>query len=285
MHHYSKMTSALLTTEPNATAASTFTLFPLLPMELRLKIWYFTFSPRILQYQLATIHLIGIITAVPGDPDCYHQFSSKSQSSQTLPMALQVCHESRSFALEHYILSFTSTSIPMILQDYPDIPPRPVYYNPEIDIVAFDELQYVTRQVEDLDSRNISAYGAAPAFKDVRRVLLTGDDWETDAELLAQHPWRATRLPKQRFFTEFFTSLDEIWIAQNFHEARGRLRLLEKVSLGNGETLQNKQRLERDLSCVMSQIPGRRVPIIKAVLSMDDMTEVVAGDESTDKQR
>lgn len=200
-------------------------------------------------------------------------------------MALQVCQESRSFALEHYILSYSSTSIPMFLQDYPDIPPRPVYYNPKIDIVAFDELQYVTRQVEDLNSRRISAYGAAPAFEDVRRVLLIGNDWETDAELLAKYPWRTTRLPKKRFFTDFFTSLDEIWIAQNFHEARGGLRPLEKVSLGNGEVLQNKQRLERDLSGLMAQIPKRTLPIVKVVRSMDDMAEVAVGGESIDEQR
>lgn len=281
MHYDPKMTAELQTTQPNFTAASTFTLFPLLPLELRLKIWYFTFSPRILQYELASIHIVSVITAVPGDPDCYHQFSTKSQSSAAPPMALQVCHESRSFALEHYLASYSSTPIPIFLQDYPDIPPRPVYYNPKMDIVAFDELRYVTKQVEDLDSRKISAYGAAPAFEDVRRVLLTGSDWETDAELLAKCPWRVTRLPKKRFFTQFFTSLDEVWIAQNFHEAKGEMRPLEKVGLGSREVLQNKERLERDLSSLVAQVPGRKVPIVKAVLSMDDMTEVVAGDEFT----
>jgi hypothetical protein len=72
----------------------TFTLFQLLPLELRHKIWALTFQPQVLEYRLITTHVPGITRSKFGDPRSYDHFNCNK--APPIPVALQVCHESRS---------------------------------------------------------------------------------------------------------------------------------------------------------------------------------------------
>jgi hypothetical protein len=201
---------------------NTFTLFPLLPLELRHKIWAQTFQPQILEYRLLTTHVPGFVLTQVGDPTSYNQFSCIK--APQIPIALQVCHESRSFALEQYILSYGGTEPPQPLQDYSDLQPRPIYFNPNIDVVGFEDF---------LESMDVPAcwgpsqyaargsYGASPDFKHVKRLLLNATDWES-AGLRFIAGQKCRRGPQTNFFTEFFPSLDEILIAQSFKELRNQ---------------------------------------------------------------
>lgn len=97
----------------------TFTLFPLLPTELRLKIWNLTIpGPR-----TVTIHY-------KTRPLKKHQGnafpSSRWISPDPNPLPLQICHESRTIALKSYTAAFGSHACP-----------RKIYFDFERDTLSF----------------------------------------------------------------------------------------------------------------------------------------------------
>jgi hypothetical protein len=95
---------------------STFTLFPTLPIELRLKIWRFTLpGPR----------NVGI--KIRFKDNGFGGWMSRP-STPPPPTALQICHESRAEALKTYILSFGTTAYPPT-----------IYFNYEIDTLCFGD--------------------------------------------------------------------------------------------------------------------------------------------------
>lgn len=114
----------------------TFTVFPRLPIELRLKIWRYTFQPRVLT-----------ITELDVDGRDYwtcerERFAGRSvdiycKSTCPVPVALQVCQESRGEALRAYQLSFGTDNHPAI-----------IYFNPDLDIV-YPILHFV----DEIDAR------------------------------------------------------------------------------------------------------------------------------------
>ncbi|PMD36902.1 hypothetical protein L207DRAFT_569047 [Hyaloscypha variabilis F] len=82
-----------------STPPTTFPLFTLLPPELRLKIWHLTLpAPRLvpLRYQSSTAPF------TPSTPKSHRGCTSPA----LIPITLQINHESRSLALQHYSLSF-----------------------------------------------------------------------------------------------------------------------------------------------------------------------------------
>jgi hypothetical protein len=267
---------------------NTFTLFPLLPLELRRKIWAHTFQPQILEYSFRTTHVLCIVLTKIGEPRSYNEFSSNKPPQ--IPVALHICHESRSFALEHYILSSGGTEPPGPLQDYPDLKPRPIYFNPNIDVVGFENLHESMSTPAcwgPLRHQARGSYGASPDFKDVKRLLLNAADWESVGMrfIVGQ---RRSRGPQEKFFTEFFSSLEEILIAPSFEdlggsEAPGEDRAHSgdprKVSLRRLSAFEKSLRMERDFRNIMVvRIPGWKPPKIRIVCSRHNMTEVMASD-------
>lgn len=109
---------------------------------------------------------------------------------------------------------------PESLQDYQDLKPRPIYFNPNINIVGFENHH---ESMESPAWRGPSrcaargSYGASPDFKDVKRLLLNATDWEP-VGLCFIVGQKCRRGPQTKFFTEFFTSLEEILIALSFTE-------------------------------------------------------------------
>ncbi|KAE9378781.1 hypothetical protein N431DRAFT_327530 [Stipitochalara longipes BDJ] len=94
-------TSIAFSTQPQTTSvpASTFPLFTLLPPELRLKIWHLTLpAPRLvsLHYQSSTAPITS------STPKSHRGCTSPAP----IPITLQINHESRTLALQHYTLSF-----------------------------------------------------------------------------------------------------------------------------------------------------------------------------------
>lgn len=73
---------------------ATFILFPQLPLELRLVIWSLTLQPRVVEIRYSRLLDTGF------------------KSSSHLPVALQVCQESRSRVLDQYPFCFGSKSHP-----------------------------------------------------------------------------------------------------------------------------------------------------------------------------
>ncbi|CAK7203884.1 hypothetical protein SEUCBS139899_006634 [Sporothrix eucalyptigena] len=78
---------------PSTNPLTSFTRFPDLPTELRLKIWQLSFVPRVVEVHRRKSHYAD------GDRS---SASAKWQSWSSNPPALAVCYESRTLALEHY---------------------------------------------------------------------------------------------------------------------------------------------------------------------------------------
>ncbi|TAQ91607.1 hypothetical protein B7494_g128 [Chlorociboria aeruginascens] len=100
--------------------ASTFPLFPTLAAELRLKIWQYACSPRVVE--------------VRNIPDEQSDITARYVSSNRPPTILHVCHESRQEALKVYHLTFATVSSP----------PH-IYFNPYRDtlyVPRFREMGY-----------------------------------------------------------------------------------------------------------------------------------------------
>ncbi len=77
------------------TPARRFTLFAALPAELRLKIWHFSFGPRVVEVHTRKAHY--------ADDDRFGD--AKWQSRSRNPPALAASAEARSAALEHYTVA------------------------------------------------------------------------------------------------------------------------------------------------------------------------------------
>jgi hypothetical protein len=130
-------------------ALNTFTLFPRLPQELRLKIWQSTIDPRIVHIKWSRL-LSQCVT-----PDN--------------PIILQVSRESREEGLKTYRPSFatTSSSTPV------------VYANFSLDTVSFD-WDTVYGRLSHFISGDLKA-----ALKQVRSVTIHKIDFENQLE----EPW------------------------------------------------------------------------------------------------
>jgi len=262
----------------------TFTLFPLLPPELRFKIWSHTFEPQILEYRLLTTYVPGIIETLPGDPKCYNHFTPTAP--QSLPIALSVNAESRAYALSHYSASAYSTAPPPPLADYADLAPRAVYFHPDLDIVGFENLRDNLeaaacwrrrgrqQQQQQGGSMVRGAYGAAPGFGHVKRLLLNATDWAECGVFLGL----GERGPGAGFFGEFFTAVEEVLLAADFNIVIPSEVRLEEVRLGWVELWERKCAMERDFRDVLrAKIPGWKAPRVTVVRSRTDMTVVMPG--------
>ena len=94
--------------KPRVTKPSEFKLFSNLPFELRLKIWTYALSGRIVELCRAD------------------QDNTPFYSPTTNPSLLSVNHESRTIILENYILSFPNGTHP-----------AQIYFNPSVDTLFF----------------------------------------------------------------------------------------------------------------------------------------------------
>lgn len=116
-----------------------FTRFSKLPTELRLKIWKFTMLPRT---AVVRIHEIGRINLIDSPLVELH-------SCAPVPIALQICQESRLEALQTYQLCFGTE---MIAQEEEDrhftfiLPPR-TYFSYEMDTAHFDYIGKAERKI------------------------------------------------------------------------------------------------------------------------------------------
>jgi hypothetical protein len=114
--------------------------FSSLPAELRLMIWKETIERRILHITSKTAILYRRDPAIRRSSDViwttahtHVRFKAREDS----PIALQICHESRTLALKHYTPSFLSTTSP--LPDAGETNQTAIYFNPELDTVHIFE--------------------------------------------------------------------------------------------------------------------------------------------------
>jgi hypothetical protein len=159
----------------------TFTVFPLLPIELRFKIW------ETASMATRTLELM-------------YRFSDRRFSTQQpVPAVLRTCQESRRVGKRIYRLSFGTTKFP----------PR-TYFNPISDIVYFglrvfdDEVAFMLRFFRK----------HAPSFEDedqIQRLALAEHLWRIDREGSLFPPWRSGRTAKKiERFHESFPHLKEL---------------------------------------------------------------------------
>jgi hypothetical protein len=105
-----------------------FKLFPKLPTEIRLMIWYFCLpGPRVVDVTLRR----KATPTITGELLDYSRFIS----SVWLPMILRVCSESRKVARQHYKLAFSKST-------KTESSPARIYIDFSKDIVWFDNLRY-----------------------------------------------------------------------------------------------------------------------------------------------
>ncbi|KAK4239551.1 hypothetical protein C8A03DRAFT_42870 [Achaetomium macrosporum] len=135
---------------PTRTAPGTFPYFPLLPAELRLKIWHMSFLPRTVELHTRRAHYaddenLRLRSATP-----------KWQSQSKNPAALSVNTEARAAALEHYTVALPLFAPPSKAQnerpgDLLQTSDRVLYLNLEQDtVVLLGDLHY-TRLTRLLD--------------------------------------------------------------------------------------------------------------------------------------
>ncbi|KAK3309251.1 uncharacterized protein B0T15DRAFT_526689 [Chaetomium strumarium] len=135
---------------PTRAAPGTFPYFPLLPAELRLKIWHMSFLPRTVELHTRRAHYaddenLRLRSATP-----------KWQSLSKNPAALSVNAEARAAALEHYTVALPLFAPPSKAQnerpgDLLQISDRVLYLNLEQDtVVLLGDLHY-TRLTRLLD--------------------------------------------------------------------------------------------------------------------------------------
>lgn len=105
-----------------------FKLFPKLPTEIRLMIWYFCLpGPRVVDVTLRR----KATPTITGELLDYSRFIS----SVWRPMILRVCSESRKLARQHYKLAFSKST-------KTERSPARIYIDFSRDIVWFDNLSY-----------------------------------------------------------------------------------------------------------------------------------------------
>ena len=120
--------------DPGEPPIPTFALFSNLPAELRLKIWHFSFLPRVVELHKRKTHY--------ADDDRFGG-QPKWQSRSPNPPALAVSVEARAAALEHF-----SVALPLTLNKESQRPGvrwldlhRKLYFSPAADtLVVFGDL-------------------------------------------------------------------------------------------------------------------------------------------------
>lgn len=134
-------------------APTSFSSFPCLPAEIRLKIWHHTFQPRVVEIHARRAHYAN---------EFQHSGIPKWQSGCINPAALSVNLEARAAALEFYAVKFPLATIASCEHAGDSIadPSRVLYVNTAIDTVAV---------LGDLDYRRMSTL-----FTDWRRYDPTG---------------------------------------------------------------------------------------------------------------
>jgi len=141
--------------------------FSSFPTELRLMVWEATFEPRILHITSETTYLPN-----PQKPRFYGCCRRvipnhiRFKSREKPPIALQICHESRTLALKYYIPSFQSSTSP--LSRASEMKQTALYFNRELDTVhvacrqytyEFNNLSYRTLK-ETIQSIKVLAIGS-----------------------------------------------------------------------------------------------------------------------------
>ncbi|KAH6682654.1 hypothetical protein B0J14DRAFT_673036 [Halenospora varia] len=129
-------------------AELTFTCFPKLPPELRLKIWKLADGRRVLQFKLHSKQRTGLI---------------KFKNQSGTPALLQVCHDSRQIALKHYVLGFEQK-----LRSW-----KPIYYSASKDTIVFNHFSegayfssadYRVRTTKELNNSSITSIAIRRPF-------------------------------------------------------------------------------------------------------------------------
>ncbi|KAL2159065.1 hypothetical protein VTH06DRAFT_2824 [Thermothelomyces fergusii] len=127
-------------TRYKAEPCNTFTYFPLLPAELRLKIWHMSFLPRTVVLHTKRCHYA----------DYVEYEAPRWQSQSCNPAALSVNTEARAAALEHYTVAMplfapsSRKSMPKRPGDLLQNSEKVLYLNLEQDtVVLLGDLQYV----------------------------------------------------------------------------------------------------------------------------------------------
>jgi hypothetical protein len=129
--------------------------FSLLPTELRLMIWKETFEPRILHITSEATYSYDQRSAPRQSLDdsdidnviCAIRYTHiRFKAPEKPPLALQICHESRTLALKHYTPSFYSTTSSLRLEvtgemtsPFVEMDQAAIYFNPELDTVHIRE--------------------------------------------------------------------------------------------------------------------------------------------------
>ncbi|KAK0742569.1 hypothetical protein B0T21DRAFT_252561, partial [Apiosordaria backusii] len=181
----------------------TFPLFPLLPAELRLKIWHFSFLPRTVVLHTRRTHYA----------DDNHREQPKWQSHSFNPAALSVSIEARYAALKHYnvTLPLYAPSAqrhpldPEMNSERPGdlLPSRVLYLNLEHDTVALLGDLHYTRLTKLLDwFRKMDApppRNTAARTRGLKRLAMSIAPWA--------HPVGAATL--KAFARTIFADLDE----------------------------------------------------------------------------
>ncbi|KAK4668315.1 uncharacterized protein QC763_000670 [Podospora pseudopauciseta] len=182
---------------------TTFSLFSLLPAELRLKIWRISFFPRTVVLHTRRTHYA----------DDNHRDQPKWQSRSFNPVALSVSMEARQAALRHYnvALPLYAPTVrhhlldPEINSERPGdlLPSRSLYLNLEHDTVALLGDLHYTRLTNLLDW--LRKTGASPLrnqkgrARGLRRLSMSMAPWA--------HPVGAATL--KAFSRTIFADLDE----------------------------------------------------------------------------
>ncbi|KAI1329299.1 hypothetical protein F5Y16DRAFT_105882 [Xylariaceae sp. FL0255] len=162
-----------------------FTLFPMLPAELRLKIWEYLIAPRIVG--------VGCLCQDESSPpveeqhknlwgpwDSISNTSSPRKKTSPIPVLLHVNHETRELALKHYELSF-EWKVPRVLAGmdlyhHSEPPPGPnpghspprTWFNFHLDAI------YLVGELEPCDSFGFnSPMSYFVSSRDSRRVRTT----------------------------------------------------------------------------------------------------------------
>ncbi|KAK4226010.1 hypothetical protein QBC38DRAFT_510695 [Podospora fimiseda] len=153
-----------------------FHLFPLLPPELRLKIWNLSFLPRTIELHSRRIHY--------ADTEDYRSGGSpKWKSNSSNPASLSVCIESRIAALEHYTVCLPLDSR---LSDSGDTAGRVVYFNLQHDTVAllgdlnFTRLNKLLDWFRDQECQNQKRKRRKGYIAGLRRLAMSTAPWTHD---------------------------------------------------------------------------------------------------------
>ena len=177
---------------------SYFTMFSLLPAELRFAVWRAAFEPRILRVNLHTrnstvrsnsqLEILPVVTPSPG----------LARVTQPLRNLMSSCREAR-----RELRAFLSDSLPIYyLRQQRNVP---VPYSPELDLICYQELSDIILQ----DTHYTRDPNVPPRSSPVKSIAF-------DAEFIAHHlrTELATRSPYQSMgcFLEMMPSVRRIYI-------------------------------------------------------------------------